>query len=149
MLKLGIHVGVGNDGFAGSNNRADLLGELDLAAKLQKVTRMDPTALPAQQAFEMATMGGARVLGLENEIGSLEAGKRADFLSISLDESRAVPTYDIYSFLAYAVHAGDVHDVFINGRQVVENQRTLTLNREEIFRHAEEWKQRIRKSLPQ
>ncbi len=83
MLKLGINVGLGDDGFAGSNDSADLLREMDIAAKLQKVTLMDPTVIPAEQAFEMATMGGARVLGMEKEIGSLEKGKRADLFSLS------------------------------------------------------------------
>ncbi|MDQ2839853.1 MAG: amidohydrolase, partial [Acidobacteriota bacterium] len=84
MLKLGINVGLGDDGFAGSNDSADLLREMDIAAKLQKVTLMDPTVIPAEQAFEMATMGGARVLGMQQEIGSLEKGKRADLFSLSL-----------------------------------------------------------------
>jgi 5-methylthioadenosine/S-adenosylhomocysteine deaminase len=147
LLKRGIAVGVGNDGFAGSNDSADILRELDIAAKLQKVGRMDPTALSAEQAFAMATIDGARVLGLEREIGSLEAGKRADFFTLALDESRAVPLYDVYSFLAYAAHAGDAEDVFVNGRQVVSKRRVLTLDRDAIFRNAEEWKRKVLASL--
>ncbi|MBV9613744.1 MAG: amidohydrolase, partial [Acidobacteriaceae bacterium] len=99
MLRQGIKVGLGTDGFAGSNDTADLILEMDLAAKLQKVTAMDPTVLPAEQVVEMATIGGARVLGMEREIGSLEAGKRADLIGISLNTANAVPLYNLYSEL--------------------------------------------------
>ena len=149
MLKLGIHVGLGDDGFAGSNDSADLLREMDIAAKLQKVTLMDPTVIPAEQAFEMATIGGARVLGMEKEIGSLEKGKKADVFSLSLAHPDAVPLYNIYSILTYAVHAGDVEDVFINGRQIVSARHVLTLNQEEIFQKAEFYKQQVLSSLKQ
>jgi len=147
MLKEGIHVGLGNDGFAGSNDSADILREMDIAAKLQKVTLMDPTVLPAEQAFEMATIGGARVLGLDNEIGSLEAGKRADLFSLSVAHPDAIPLYNVYSILAYAVHAGDVEDVFINGRQIVSGRQVLTLDQSQIRRKAEQYKTRILASL--
>jgi 5-methylthioadenosine/S-adenosylhomocysteine deaminase len=147
MLKLGIHVGLGNDGFAGSNDSADLLREMDLAAKLQKVTRMDPTAISAEQAFEMATVGGARVLGMEKEIGSLEKGKQADFVTLSLNESRALPLYDVYSFLAYAAHSSDIEDVFVNGRQLVAGRRVLTIDRAEVFRQAGIYRERILATL--
>jgi 5-methylthioadenosine/S-adenosylhomocysteine deaminase len=147
MLRLGLNVGLGNDGFAGSNDTADLLLEMNIAAKLQKVTLMDPTVLPAQQALEMATMGGARVLGMEKEIGSLEEGKRADLITISLAHPNSVPLYNVYSQIVYATKAGDVEDVFINGRQIVSARRVLTLNQQEIYRNAERYKQQILASL--
>jgi 5-methylthioadenosine/S-adenosylhomocysteine deaminase len=147
MLKLGITVGLGTDGFAGSNDTADLLLEMDLAAKLQKVTTMDPTVLPAEQVMEMATIGGARVIGLDKEIGSIEEGKRADLITISLTDPNAVPLYNVYSFLAYAAKAGDVRDVFINGRQIVSDRRPLTLNPREIRAEAEQYRQQITRSL--
>ena len=147
MLKMGIDVGLGTDGFAGSNDTADLILEMDIAAKLQKVTQMDPRVVPAEQAFAMATIGGARVLGMEKEVGSLEAGKRADLITISLAHPNAVPLYNVYSQLAYASKAADVDDVFINGRQIVSERRVLTLNREEIYRKANEYKQRISASV--
>ncbi len=149
MLKLGITVGLGTDGFAGSNDTADLLLEMNLAAKLQKVTTMDPTVLPAEQVMDMATMGGARVLGLQKEIGSLEEGKRADLITVSLAHANAVPLYNVYSYLAYAAKAGDVDDVFINGRQIVSARRALTLNQGEISRQAELYKRQILSSLKQ
>ena len=147
MLKMGILVGLGTDGFAGSNDSADLILEMDLAAKLQKVTAKDPTALPAEQVFEMATIGGARVLGLEKEIGSLQEGKRADLITISLAHPNAVPLYNLYSHLAYAAKAGDIEDVFINGRQIVSARRALTLNAPEIHQKAESYRKQILSSL--
>ncbi|MBV8551362.1 MAG: amidohydrolase [Acidobacteriaceae bacterium] len=149
MLKMGIHVGLGNDGFAGSNDSADLIREMDIAAKLQKVTLMDPTVIPAEQALEMATIGGARVLGMEKEIGSLEEGKRADVISISLAHPDTVPLYNVYSDIGYALDAGDVQDVFINGRQIVKGRQVLTLNKDEIYHQAEQYKQQIQSSLKQ
>jgi 5-methylthioadenosine/S-adenosylhomocysteine deaminase len=147
MLKIGLNVGLGNDGFAGSNDTADLILEMNLAAKLQKVTTMDPRVLPAEQVFEMATSGGARVLGLDKEIGSIEEGKRADLITVSLVKPNTVPFYDLYSQIVYAAKAADVEDVFINGRQIVSARHVLTLNQEEIYRKVEEYRQRIANSL--
>ncbi len=147
MLRRGLQVGLGTDGFAGSNDTADILQEMDIAAKLQKVIRRDPTVLPAEQVLEMATIGGARVLGLEKEIGSLEEGKRADLITVSIGGPNAVPLYNVYSQLAYATKAGDVQDVFINGRQIVSNRHPLTLNAAEIYRHAETYRAQILASL--
>jgi 5-methylthioadenosine/S-adenosylhomocysteine deaminase len=147
MLNKGIAVGLGTDGFAGSNDSADLIVEMDLAAKLQKVTTMDPTALPAAQVVAMATIGGARVLGLDKEIGSLEEGKRADLIAISVAHPNATPLYNVYSQIAYASKAGDVEDVFINGKQVVSNRQVLTLNAKEIYAKVEQYRQQILASL--
>ncbi|HEY7307353.1 MAG TPA: amidohydrolase [Bryobacteraceae bacterium] len=149
MLKLGIPVGFGNDGFAGSNDSADLIREMNLGSKLQKVTRMDPTVIPAEQALEMATVGGARVLRLNKEIGSLEAGKRADLITMSLARANTKPLYNIYSTIVYAARAGDVQDVFINGRRIVSNRHVLTLNESDIYRKAEEYKKNVLASLRQ
>lgn len=147
MLKMGIHVGLGTDGFAGSNDTADLILEMNIGSKLQKVTQMDPRVLPAEQAFAMATIDGARVLGMDHEIGSLETGKRADLITISLRYPNAVPLYNVYSQLAYATKAAQVGDVFINGRQIVHERQVLTLHADEICRKADEYKQRIVKSV--
>jgi 5-methylthioadenosine/S-adenosylhomocysteine deaminase len=120
---------------------------MNLAAKLQKVTTMDPTVLPAEQVFAMATIGGARVLGLDKEIGSLEEGKRADLITISVAHPNAVPLYNVYSQIAYASKAGDVEDVFINGKQIVSGHHVLTLDTKEIYAKAEQFKQQIIVSL--
>lgn len=147
MLKLGINVGIGTDGFAGSNDSADLILEMNLAAKLQKVTTMDPHSLPAEQVLEMATLGGARVLGLDREIGSLETGKRADLITVSLAHPNAIPLYNLYSQIAYAAKASDVDDVFVNGSQVVSGRKMLTLDAEEIYRRAEAYHLKVIDSL--
>jgi 5-methylthioadenosine/S-adenosylhomocysteine deaminase len=117
---------------------------MDLAAKLQKVFTRDPQALPAQQALELATIGGARVLGLDKEIGSLEPGKRADMITVRLDAPHAVPMYNVYSQLVYALKASDVNDVMVNGRLIVRNRKMLTLDAAAIIAAAEKYGQQIR-----
>src|SRR5262245_34313681 len=113
MLAMDLAVGLGPDGPAGSNNDFNLFEEMDLAAKLQKVTTMDPQALPATAALDMATIGGARALGLEREIGSLEPGKRADLITMRISRPGAVPLYDPISQIVYALKASDVRDVMV------------------------------------
>jgi len=142
-----VNVGLGTDGFAGSNDTADLIAEMGLAAKLQKVTRMNPEVLPAQQVVELATIGGAHVLGLDREIGSLEPGKRADVITLSVGHPNAIPLYNVYSQIAYASKAADVEDVFVNGREIVHERHMLTLNAQEVEAHAQQWQQKILKSL--
>jgi 5-methylthioadenosine/S-adenosylhomocysteine deaminase len=147
MLKAGVRLGLGTDGPAGSNNDLNIMEEMDLAAKLQKITHMDPQALGAKQAVEMATIGGARALHMENEIGSLEAGKKADLIVISLNEANAVPLYDVYSQIVYALKASDVQDTVIGGRIVMENRRVLTLNEAAIIAKARELGAQVKQSL--
>ena len=147
LLKLGVAIGLGPDGPAGSNNDFNLFEEMDLAAKLQKVITMDPEALPAKTAFTMATIAGARVLGLEKEIGSIEAGKRADVIAIRLDAPHAWPLFNVYSQLVYALKASDVSDVIVNGKLLVRDRKTLTLDKSKIQAEAERYLGRIRKSI--
>ncbi len=147
LLKLGVALGLGPDGPAGSNNDFNLFEEMDLAAKLQKVSTMDPEALPAETAFAMATIGGARVLGMEKEIGSLEAGKRADLIAVRMDAPHAWPMFNVYSQLVYALKASDVSDVVVNGRMLVRERRPLTLDKARIQAEAERYLGVIRKSL--
>jgi 5-methylthioadenosine/S-adenosylhomocysteine deaminase len=147
MLELGIAVGLGPDGPAGSNNDFNLFEEMDLAAKLQKVMTLDPETLPASTALEMATIRGARVLGMEKEIGSLEAGKRADMIVVRLDRPNAVPMYDAVSQMVYALKADDVRDVMVNGKPVVSDGRILTLNQAQILQKAEEYRAKVSASL--
>ena len=147
MLALGIPVGLGPDGPAGSNNDFNLFEEMDLAAKLQKVTTLDPQVLPAAQALDMATILGARVLGMEKEIGSLETGKRADLITIRLDRPNAVPMYDPVSQIVYALKASDVRDVMVNGRPVVRDAKILTLDEPLILEKAREYRAKVQASL--
>jgi 5-methylthioadenosine/S-adenosylhomocysteine deaminase len=147
MLALDLAVGLGPDGPAGSNNDFNMFEEMDLAAKLQKVTTGDPRNLPAAAAVEMATIRGARALGLEKEIGSLESGKRADLISIRLDRPNAVPLYNVYSQLVYALKGSDVEDVMVNGKLLVKDAQPLTLNAAQIESKAREYRDQVQKSL--
>jgi 5-methylthioadenosine/S-adenosylhomocysteine deaminase len=139
----GIPVGLGTDGCA-SNNNLDLLTEMDTAAKLQKVRTLDPTALPATEALKMATLEGARVLGLEGEVGSLEPGKKGDLIVIDLNQPHLTPIYNPYSHLAYAATGADVQTTVVHGRVVVRDRQILTFDLEETLGHAREWARKVR-----
>lgn len=147
FFAAGIHVGLGTDGVAGSNNDHDLMEEMDLAAKLQKVTSMDPRSVNAYQALEMATIGGARVLGLDSAIGSIEVGKRADLIAIRTDQPHATPIYNVYSQIVYALKASDVRDVMVNGQVIVRDRKMLTLDSAAVLRKAAEYQEKIQASL--
>lgn len=147
MLSLDMAVGLGPDGPAGSNNDFNMFEEMDLAAKLAKVTTNDPRALPATAALEMATIRGARVLGMEKEIGSLEVGKRADMIVVRTDRAHATPMYDPISQMVYALKADDVRDVMVNGKPVVRDARILTLNAVQILQKAAEYRAKVSASL--
>jgi len=147
MLQAGIPVGLGTDGVAGSNNDHDMMEEMDLAAKLQKVSSGDPTALSAEQAFAMATIMGAQAMGMSKLIGSLEAGKRADIISLRLDEANAQPIYSVYSQLVYSLKSSNVSDVMVNGRTIVRNRRMLTIDDKAVLAKAEEYRAKVSASL--
>jgi 5-methylthioadenosine/S-adenosylhomocysteine deaminase len=146
MLEAGLAVGLGTDG-AASNNNQDLFEEMDLAAKLQKITRMDPRALPAEQVVEMATIGGARALHMNKRIGSLEPGKKADLILVDTTAAHATPMYNVYSELVYALKASDVKTVIIGGRVVMQDRRMLTLDAPQILAKAREYQTKISASL--
>jgi 5-methylthioadenosine/S-adenosylhomocysteine deaminase len=143
----GVAVGLGTDGPSGSNNDLNLMEEIDLAAKLQKITRMDPRALGAKAAVEMATIEGAQAIHLDNEIGSLETGKKADVIIISLGAPHAVPMYDVYSQIAYALKGSDVQTVVIGGRVVMRDRKLLTINELEVLAKAREYGKKVEASL--
>jgi len=147
MRAAGIAVGLGTDGPAGSNNDLDLMEEIDLAAKLAKITKMSPLALNATAVVEMATIEGARALHMEKEIGSLEKGKKADLIVIGLDEPNAVPMYDVYAQIAYSLKASDVETVMIGGRLVMKDHKLLTVDEEAAIAKAREYKKTIAASL--
>jgi len=147
LRAAGVAVGLGTDGPAGSNNDLDLMEEMDLAAKLQKITKMDPRALGAQSVVEMATIEGAKALHMEKEIGSLETGKKADIILIGLDAPNAVPMYDIYAQLAYALKGSDVQTVVIGGRIVLRDHKLLTVDEPAAIAKAREYKTKVAASL--
>ena len=132
MLEKGVLVGLGTDGCA-SNNDLDLIKEMDTAAKLGKVRYLEPTVMNARTVLRMATIEGARVLGLEKEIGSLEIGKKADMIFLDLNRPHLVPCYDPFSLLVYAAQGSDVHSVMIEGRMVMEDRKILTFDVDEVM----------------
>ena len=146
MLVKDIAVGLGTDG-AASNNDLNMWEEIDLAAKLHKLMSNDPKTLPAEQAFEMATIRGARALHLDKITGSLQVGKRADIAIVDLDSLNQVPYFNIYSALVYSTKATDVRTVIINGRIVMLDRRLLTLNESVIKKDATKYRAKIIKSL--
>jgi 5-methylthioadenosine/S-adenosylhomocysteine deaminase len=137
MVEAGVKLGMGTDG-AASNNTLDILRDTQLAALLHKGTSGDPTALPARRMLEMATIGGARVLGLDAEIGTLAEGKAADVVCMALDRPHDVPIFDPYSHLIFAARSADVRHVLINGRLVVGNGKLNTVDWERIEAQATE-----------
>lgn len=146
MLQKGLSVGLGTDGPA-SNNDLSLWEEMDTAAKLHKLHLGDPKVLTAEQAFTMATIGGARALHLGDLIGSLEAGKRADIAIVDFSGLHQTPFFSVYSHLVYATKASDVSSVIINGRIVMQNRRLLTLNENAIKQEAITYRNKIIESL--
>jgi 5-methylthioadenosine/S-adenosylhomocysteine deaminase len=143
----GIAVGLGTDSPAGSNNDLSLMEEMDLAAKLQKITKMDPRALGSKAVVEMATIEGARALHMDKEIGSLETGKKADLILIELDAPNAVPMYDVYAQLAYALKGSDVETVIIAGRVVMRDRKLLTVDEPAVIAKAKEFKSKVEAAL--
>ena len=147
LRAAGVAVGLGTDGPAGSNNDLDLMEEIDLAAKLAKISKLDPLALNAKAVVEMATIDGARAIHLEKEIGSLEAGKKADVILISLDEPNAVPMYDIYAQIAYSLKGSDVETVIIGGKVVMRDRHLLTIDEPNVLEKAREYGKSVKASL--
>jgi len=130
-------VGLGTDGCA-SNNNLDLFAEMDMAAKLHKINTMDPTVMDALTVLKMATIEGARALGIGEITGSLEKGKRADIIIVDTDKPHLTPLYNPYSHLIYSARGNDVSHCIINGKLVMENQKLLTLDLDEVIARARE-----------
>jgi 5-methylthioadenosine/S-adenosylhomocysteine deaminase len=138
----GVNVGLGTDG-AASNNRLDLFSEMRLAALLAKGAGSDPTLLPAHEVLEMATLNSARALGLDQHIGSLVPGKRADIAAVDLSAPELSPCYDPLSHLAYAAGREHVTHVWVNGELLVENGTLTRIDSRELAAKAQRWKARI------
>jgi len=147
FIKKGLTVGIGTDGCA-SNNNLDLFAEMDSAAKLHKVNTFDPTVMSAETVLNMATEGGARAIGLESQIGSLEVGKQADLIVVDMQKPHLVPMYSPVSHLVYAAKGSDVRDVVIDGKVVVRDTVLLTIDQEKLLRKAEAAGMEIRKAIP-
>jgi 5-methylthioadenosine/S-adenosylhomocysteine deaminase len=142
LISGGALVGLGTDG-AASNNDLDMWGEMDSAAKMHKLVTGDPTSMPAELVVRMATVGGAEVLHMADEIGSIEIGKRADIILVDLEALHMTPRYNIYSHLVYAAKPSDVTEVFVEGRQLMRDRVLLTLDEAAIRAEAEDYRTRI------
>jgi 5-methylthioadenosine/S-adenosylhomocysteine deaminase len=137
-LAQDVAIGLGTDG-AASNNDLDMFEAMREASFLQKVSTADPTAVSARAAVQMATIGGARVLGMQKQIGSLEAGKRADVIVVGMSASRQTPMYDPLSHLVYVTRGDDVQTTIVNGKVLMRDRKVLTLDSAAILRDARRW----------
>jgi len=127
MLRQGITVGIGTDGCA-SNNDLDMFREMDTTAKIHKVTSLNPTIMSAETVLKMSTIGGARALGMDKLIGSVEIGKKADIILMDMNQPHLTPLYNCCSQLVYAARGADVKTSIINGRIVMKDRKLLTID---------------------
>ncbi|MGL4604681.1 MAG: TRZ/ATZ family hydrolase [Iodobacter sp.] len=142
MQQAGVNIGIGTDGGA-SNNKIDLFAEMRLAALLAKAQAEHAEAVPAWQALEMATLNGAKAMGLDGKIGSIKAGKQADLIAVDLSAANTQPCYDPVSQIVYAADRTQVSHVWIAGRSVYQNGQHLSLNAGETLNRTRRWQQRI------
>ncbi|ANF96837.1 amidohydrolase [Paenibacillus bovis] len=138
----GITVGLGTDG-AGSATTLDMFAEIKAAAWLQKLDYGDPTRMSAYDTLQLATTGSARLLGLDHEVGTLEAGKKADLILINLNQPHLQPVHHLYSILAYAAVGGDVHTTIVNGQVLMHNRQLLTMDEPTVLHEAHTRAKRI------
>jgi 5-methylthioadenosine/S-adenosylhomocysteine deaminase len=144
LLKAGVNLAIGTDGCA-SNNDLDMFDELRMAALLAKGVALDATAFPAHSALHAATLAGARAMGLEDRIGSLEVGKQADIIAVDLDQLETLPLYDVISQLVYACSRQQVTDVWIAGRIKLQNRQLVDLDIQEVRATAHRWQSTIQR----
>ena len=145
-LAAGVALGLGTDG-AASNNDLDMFEAMRQAAFLAKLTTRDPTAVPAHTALDMATMGGARALGVDRLIGSLEPGKRADLITVSMSSARQTPLYDAVSHLVYVTRGDDVRTAIVNGKVLMKDRQVRTLNARAVVADANRLSQSVREAV--
>jgi 5-methylthioadenosine/S-adenosylhomocysteine deaminase len=145
LVEAGVNVALGTDG-AASNNDLDMFGEMRTAALLAKGTSQDPTALPAHAALAMATINGARALGLEQATGSIVAGKAADLVAVDLDAPATTPVYDPVAQIVYAAGRDQVSHVWVNGRQVMEDGALNRIDEEQCLREAVRFSEKLAES---
>jgi 5-methylthioadenosine/S-adenosylhomocysteine deaminase len=145
-LTHGIRAGLGTDG-AASNNDLDMFEAMRTAALLQKHASGDPRALPARQALEMATRRGAAALGLDGKIGTLQAGKLADVITVSTSSARQTPMFDPLSHLVYVTRGTDVRTTVVNGRVLMREGRVLTLDRVTVIKEANAMAEKVRAAV--
>jgi 5-methylthioadenosine/S-adenosylhomocysteine deaminase len=145
-LKAGVPLGLGTDG-AASNNDLDMFEAMRVASLLHKLHSNDPRVVSAGDALAMATIGGARVLGMEQQIGSLEAGKRADLIVVDMSGARQTPMYDAVSHLVYVARGDDVQTTIVHGKVLMRNRKMMTLNEAAVLTDARGWMDRVRAAV--
>jgi 5-methylthioadenosine/S-adenosylhomocysteine deaminase len=145
-LAAGVTLGLGTDG-AASNNDQDMFEAMRQASFLAKHAEHDPTVLPAQAALDLATMGGARALSMERVIGSLEPGKRADLIAVSVNTARQTPLYDPVSHLVYTTRGDDVQTTIVNGKVLMKDRQLRTLDRTTVIADARRLAQKVREAV--
>ncbi|HKB11071.1 MAG TPA: amidohydrolase [Vicinamibacterales bacterium] len=145
-LAAGVHVGLGTDG-AASNNDLDMFEAMRQASFLAKLSTRDPTAVSAKTALDLATIGGARALGMEQQIGSLEAGKRADLIVVSMREARQTPLYDPISHLVYTTRGDDVRATVVNGKVLMKDRQVRTLDKAAVIADANRLAAKVREAV--
>jgi 5-methylthioadenosine/S-adenosylhomocysteine deaminase len=145
-LKAGVAVGLGTDG-AASNNDLDMFEAMRTASMLHKLVSGDPRVVGARTSLEMATIGGARALGMDRQIGSLEPGKRADVILVSMTSARQTPMYDPISHLVYTTRGDDVQTTIVNGKVLMRNRKLLTLDEAAVLREGREWAGKVRAAV--
>ena len=146
MRKAGVVVGLGTDG-AASNNDLDMFEAMRQTAFLHKLVGGDPRAIPAPAALEMATIDGARALGMEKETGSLEPGKRADLIVVSMDAARQTPIYNPVSHIVYVTRGDDVRTTIVNGKVLMRDRKVLTLDRAKVIAEARAFADKVRAAV--
>ncbi len=146
--QAGVNVGLGTDG-AASNNDLDMFEAMRQAAFQQKLVTMDPRVISAAEALELATIGGARVLGQQARIGSLEAGKRADIIVVGMSRARQTPLFDPVSQVVYASRGDDVETTVVNGKVLMRDRKVLTMDEAEVLREARAAADLVRKAVQQ
>jgi 5-methylthioadenosine/S-adenosylhomocysteine deaminase len=137
LVDLGVNVGLGTDGPA-SNNTLDMFETMKVAALVQKLAYHDPTVMKAYEVLKMATLNGARALGLEKEIGSLEIGKKADLILVDFSKPHLKPLHNVYASIVYTARGSDVDTVIVDGKILMENRQVKTLNEHAAIESAEE-----------
>lgn len=142
LRKNGIHVGLGTDGI-GSTTTLDMFEEMKTAAYLQKVKTKRPTSITAYDILKMATIEGAKVLGMENEIGTLEVGKKADMIFIKTDKIHLCPDNDVCTNIVYSANGADVDSVMIDGKLIMQNRKMINLNEKEVMRNVKKIAKRL------
>ena len=143
MLNAGVKVGLGTDGVV-SNNDLDMFTEMKTASILHKHISGDPTATRAKSIFEMSTLGSAKVLGMDDKIGSLEVGKKADIIIVDLHKPHLTPLYNLYSQIVFAMKGSDVESVIINGEFIMKNRRMMTIDEDQVMHDVNDFAHEIK-----